>query len=77
MASRGEADISIVQTNCNKKPQQITELVSTNRHFLADNQDVIHLKEARHLHLVIGTGWLSGQGKEEKEEDDKKSISVL
>lgn len=63
-----------------KKTQQITELVSTEQHFIADNQDVIHLKEGRHLHLIIGTGWLSGQGEEEKEEeeeDGKKSISVL
>lgn len=39
------------------------------------------LIEGWHLHLIIGTGWLSGQGDEEEEgeeeEDGKKSISVL
>lgn len=54
-------------------------MISTQQQFLADNQDVIHLTEGRHLRLIIGTGWLSGQGREKKEEeeDNKKSISVL
>lgn len=61
-------------------PQQTKELVSTQQHFLADNQDVVHLIEDRNLHLIVGTGWLSGQEEEkeeEEEEDDKISISVL
>lgn len=44
---------------------------------------MIHLREGRHLQLVIGTGWLSGQREEEEEEEkeeednENKSISML